>query len=122
MTTIDDRIRGALSADDQAFLEGLDQEPGMFAQAGDMFRGSMARWTVLVYVMAIVFAALGAWAIMRMFAAPDLREQLLWMTGVIWCALVIAMIKLWAWGRMQRLGILRELKRIEVRIAQIERR
>lgn len=117
---MDDRIRAALSAEDEAFLAGLEQEQGLFAQQSAMFHGPMARWTVLVYVMGLVFAALGAFTIVRMFAAPDTRELILWTAAAMFCGLTITMIKLWAWSRMQTLSILRELKRIELRVARIE--
>jgi len=121
MTAIDDRIRDALSADDQAFLDGLEQERGLFAQASDMFYGPMGRWTILVYVKGAVLAGLLIWSVMQMLEATDLREQLIWMTAVLLSGLTIAMIKLWAWGRMQQLALLRELKRIELRVARIEK-
>jgi hypothetical protein len=121
MTGIDTRIRAALSAEDEAFLEGLDHERGLFAQVGDMFRGPMGRWTMLVYVMGVAVTALGAWTVVQMFAATNTRELILWTAAALTCALTISMIKLWAWGRMQTLAILRELKRIELRVARIER-
>jgi hypothetical protein len=117
---MDDRIRAALSAEDEAFLAGLDHERGLFAQAGAMFHGPMARWTVLVYVMGLAVTGLGAWTIMRMFAATGTRELILWTAAALGCGLTISMIKLWAWSRMQTLSILREIKRVELRLARIE--
>lgn len=122
MANVDDRIRTALSAEDQAFLDGLDHERGLFAQIGDTFRGPMGRWTLLVYAMALLLTGLAVWIVMQMLAAPDTRSLILWSSAAwaVWIA--ILGIKLWSWGRMQTLSILRELKRIEVRVAQIEGR
>ena len=41
MTSVDDRIRAALSAEDEAFLKGLDDERGLFAQIGASFHGTI---------------------------------------------------------------------------------
>jgi hypothetical protein len=122
MANVDDRIRSALSAEDQAFLDGLDRERGLFAQIGDTFRGPIGRWTLLVYVIALLLTGLAVWIVIQMLAAPDTRSLILWSSAgwAVW--LSILGIKLWSWGRMQTLTILRELKRIEVRVAQIEGR
>lgn len=122
MNDTDARIRAALSAEDTAYLEDLSRERGLFAQARELYRGPMARWTALVSVAALAFTALGAWTIYRMIQAPDPREEILWLAATCGCALTIAMIKLWAWSRMESLGILRELKVIELRIARLEDR
>jgi hypothetical protein len=122
MTDTDTRIRAALSAEDQAFLDGLDHERGLFAQVGDMFHGPMGRWTMLVYGMAIALSALGAWTIVRMFEATTTRELILWTAAAAAAWSAVSAIKLWAWMRMSTLTILRELKRIELRVAQIDGR
>ncbi len=71
--------------------------------------------------MALVLALIGAWALFNMFAAADARTLLLWSTLVIAVLIATGMIKLWIFGRMNLLTILRELKRIELRLAQLER-
>jgi hypothetical protein len=120
MNDADARIRAALSAEDEAFLAGLDRERGLLAQVGDMFRGPIGRWTVLAYVMGVAVTALGAWTVVKMFAATDMRALILWTAAALTCALMVTTVKLWAWSRMQTLSILRELKRIELRVARIE--
>lgn len=122
MASVDERIRGALSAEDEAFLEALDHERGMFQQMGDSFRGTIGRWMWVVFLFAFAFTGLGFWAVTRMLAATDVRETMLWMGAVGLAALAIAMLKLWIFNRMNTLTILRELKRIEVRVAGLERR
>ncbi len=119
---IDERIRGALSAEDQAFLQSLEQERGVFRQIGDSFHGTMGRWMWLVAIFMIAFTGAGLWAITKLFAATDTRAMILWFgaAAMAWSAVVA--IKLWMWSRLHTLTILRELKRIEVRVAAIEAR
>lgn len=122
MTSIDDRIRGALSEDDKAFLASLDREPGMFRQIGDTFHGPIGRWMVLVTVGGLAITAVGVLAVVKMLEAGDTRSLILW-TALAWAALsAVTAIKQWTFARMNTLSILRELKRIELRLADAGRR
>ena len=47
MTQDNDRLRAALEADDEAFLNSLEKERGLFAQIGETFRGPMRTMTVV---------------------------------------------------------------------------
>ena len=122
MSKFDERIRGTLSADDAAFLRSLDEEAGLLRQAGDTFRGPMGRWTIVVYLGGAGFALLAGWAVMEMLAAATTRELILWFAVAAFAWIAVLGVKLWAWGRIQTLSILRELKRVELRLAAIEGR
>jgi hypothetical protein len=120
MTDTDRRIRDALSADDEAFLDSLDKDRGLFVQIGEMFRGPMRWLTVAVNLLVLAATAVGIWAIVKMLGADDTRALILW-AAFGWAAWTIQLaLKQWLWDRMNTLGILRELKRIELRIARLE--
>ena len=54
MTDLDNRIRTALSADDEAFLNSLEKERGLFAQIGESFRGPMRFMTIVANVAVLM--------------------------------------------------------------------
>lgn len=122
MTAIDDRLSAALDADDEAFLRELDKERGMFAQFGDTLNGPLAGWTKLAFAMTFPLAIAMFICAWKMFTVDDLRVQMLWTTGAIVSSIGVAMLKQWFFERMNLLTTLRELKRIELRIARIEDR
>ena len=118
----DEQLRRDLSDDDREFLDSLDDERGMYAQIGDTFRGSMRGWTAFAFVLSLSFFAGCVYMLIKLFGTPPLNEALLWLAGFIWMSLGVAMIKMWFWLRMHQIALLRELKKIELRVAQISAR
>lgn len=122
MTSTEERIRASLSEDDEAFLRRLQTERGLFAQIGEMFRGPMRWWTVAVNVFVLAATAAGIWAVVRMLGAESTRGLILW-AAAAWAAWTLQItLKQWLWHRMHTLSVLRELKRLELRLARLEDR
>jgi hypothetical protein len=119
MSDIDNALRRGLSADDEAFLKRLDEQ-GMFAQMSATFQGPMRLWTWFAFAMTFAFFALFLYAGWQALTAEAVRETLLWSVGALWFSLAIAMLKLWLWERMNHLAMLRELKKLELKIAQLQ--
>ena len=121
MTDIDDRIRGALDADDRAFLASLDSR-GLFAQIGDTLGGPLAGWARLVAAIAIVLALLALFAVWKLVTAQGSRELVLWATAVIVVVIAQGFTKDWLFSRMNMFAILREVKRLQVQVAMLHER
>ncbi len=122
MTEVDTRLRAALDADDQEFLNALDSERGLFAQVGDTLSGPLGGWAKLVFVVAFVMAMVMFYTIYRVTIAETDREFFVWALGALAALISTGMIKQWFFERMNLMTVLRELKRIELRIARIEER
>ena len=122
MTDLDNRIRTALSADDEAFLNSLEKERGLFSQIGESFRGPMRFMTIVANVAVLIATAIGLWSVWKMFDADTTRGLILW-AAAAWAAWTMQIgLKQWIWSRIQTLSVLRELKRLELRLARIEER
>ena len=120
MTGFDDRLKQALDADDEAFLRELDRERGLFAQIGDTMNGPLGGWARLVAVASVVLAIWMAVTIWQMIVADDQRALILWTAAALAAFIAQGMVKQWFFERMNLIAILRELKRIELRVARIE--
>jgi hypothetical protein len=120
MTRIDTALKGALDADDEAFLRQLDSDRGLFAQIGDTMKGPLGGWAKLVAFNSTLLVALMAVAVWQMIVAPTDRSLILWTAVALGALFVQAMLKQWFFERMNLLTLLRELKRIELRVARIE--
>ena len=122
MTQENDRLRAAVEADDETFLNSLEKERGLFAQIGETFRGPMRTMTIAANVAVLIATAVGLWAVWKMFGAASTREMILW-AGAAWAAWTLQIgIKQWIWSRVNTLSILREMKRMELRMAALEAR
>lgn len=120
MTTIDDRIRGALDADDRAFLASLDDSRGLFTQLGDSLGGPLGGWAKLVFALIFVMAGAMFYCVWQMFTAGELRETVLWATGTVVLVMSTGFLKDWLFSRMNMFTILREVKRLQVQVAILE--
>ena len=122
MTDFDDRLRTALDADDEAFLSELESERGMFAQIGDTFSGPLGGWAKLIFVILFPMSGFMFYAVWQMFTVEGTREIILWSIGALATVIAVGLVKQWFFERMNLMAVLRELKRIELRIARIEER
>jgi hypothetical protein len=64
---------------------------------------------------------LAVFAAYRFFQAEATQAMIAWATGFLWFSLWVAMLKIWFWMEMQRLPIMREIKRLELKIAELSR-
>ncbi|MBO9576047.1 MAG: hypothetical protein J7494_09945 [Sphingobium sp.] len=122
MSQLDERLKGALDADDEAFLRRLDEERGLFAQFGDTLAGPLGGWAKLALVNSIVLVAVIVFAVWQMIAAPTDHALILWTAAFLAAFVAQGLLKLWFFQRMNLITVLRELKRIELRVARIEER
>ena len=118
MRTFEDRLMTSLNADDEAFLKELEDDVGMFQQMGMTFSGPLRYWTAFAFIISFLIFALSMWAGYNMLQADSVKMVVLWGALFGWASLGVAMLKIWFWMRMNHLSILRELKRIELRLVK----
>lgn len=118
MTNFETRLKEGLSAEDEVFLKNLESGESLIGQLGATFSGPMKFWTGFAFVLSFVLFGIAVWAGFRMYAAAEPREMVFWLAVFIFGMLAVSMIKIWFWMRMNHLAVLRELKRIELRIVR----
>ena len=112
-------LRDTLAEDEQALTARLG-EPSLLDMVVDVYRGRL-RWLVWVtMVVTAVFFGLGIYCAVRFFQAPELREMIQWGAGFFFCMTAVMANKIFAWMEMERGAIVREIKRLEVRIVQMQ--
>jgi len=117
MSGLDDDIRRALAGEERSY--DLDREEGVFRQMAGLFHGKMRWMAIVATIESVVFVVLIVLAAIRFFQTDDAKGQILYATCVVLLALLLLLVKLWGWMQMNRYSILREVKRLELRVMQL---
>ena len=122
MKDIDRKIREALAEDDAELFDKLGaQEPLPEMMAG-VFRGRPLWLTVIGQVFIFAFLGIAIWSVFRFFDATAVRDQIFWAAAFLYSGISVAFLKIWFWLEMQKNSVIREVKRVELQIAQLARR
>ena len=118
MSDLDRKIHEALATEETEFsLRAI--EPPLLEQVIDTFRGR-SRWLI-----AVVFAMVLAWMVAagifayQFFQADGTRAMIAWASGYGLSMLCIAMLKIWYWIELSKIVVLREVKRVELRVVRL---
>lgn len=121
MNDVDDKIREALRREDAELLEHVQKDSSLHEVLIETFRGKYRWLNTMAAVWTFVALALAVFAAYQFFQAQGTQAMIAWATAFLWFSLWVAMLKIWFWMEMQRLPITREIKRLELRIAELSR-
>ncbi len=116
---IDDMIREALSEEEAELFDRVFDEPSVFELVTGMFRGKMRYLAMLAIVMGIFFMLVGIFSLLRFLAATDVAEMLRWGALMFFSLAAVMGMKIWHWMEMQRHALTREIKRLELQVANL---
>lgn len=120
MTQFDDALARGLSADEEEFMRDLEDGRGLFQQLGATFQGPLRFWTLFGGFVIFMATGLGLYSVWKLFQAETTRGLILW-AAAGWASWTVQIaLKQWVYDRMATLTILRELKKIELRVARLE--
>ena len=120
----DHDIKDALTKADWAEDFDADRDQTFRQMLAGTFKGRTRWMTVLVYIYIFAFTALMVVSIVSFFESgqTDTRSHILWATGFLMSALFVTFLKLWIWNIMNRNAIAREIKRLELCVAELTER
>ncbi len=118
MSDFETSFKQSLDADDEAFLKDLENGEGLFKQLGATFSGSMKFIMVFGFILTFVMFGAAIWGIYQVSQAETVKEMFLWFGLFIFGTMGVSMLKMWFWLRMNHLVVLKELKRIELRLVK----
>ncbi len=118
---IDELIKQALSEEEAAFYEELD-EPNLFEKLGEVFKGKLGWIVIMMNIVSLAALSFAVYFAIQLFNTDDTNMLIKFSLGIIFCALMVSMLKLYVWQQMDKNDILRELKKIEFRISALSNR
>ena len=91
-------------------------EPNIIQEVLGTFRGRRCWMAVYVFVASFLSFLVAIWAGFRFYNAPSIAEQLQGGGLTLLLVLMVCLMKVWFWLEMQTNRVLRELKRLEIRL------
>lgn len=119
MSTLDDKIREALNKEDDADPALFPDEQSVWTQWFSVYQGRNRWINILATVYTFAFVGLAVWCAVAFFRAETTRGMLAWGFGFLACVLAVGNLKLWIWMQMDKNAVLREVKRLELRLAML---
>ena len=116
MGTIDEEIRKALEEEDQQALVQIDDEATLFEIVGMSFHGKRAWITFYMWAMGFIAFIICVYCFLQVGETSEVMDALMWTTGIIVSLFICAIIKVISWTHMQKLELMREIKRLEARV------
>jgi uncharacterized membrane protein YbjE (DUF340 family) len=89
------------------------------SMVSDFYSRKMLSTAILVWVWAIIFFAGAAYCAFQFFKTDETQSQIMYAAIFIPCVLGIGFMKVFAWEMVHRHSIKREIKRLELRIAEL---
>lgn len=115
---LDERIQAALGAED-AKLYGGSNEMSLMEGVAASFKGKQRGWVMLIWPMTFLMFAAGVFCVVRFFMTDDLGARMAWGLFAVYFIHAVAMLKMWYFMEMNKLNVLREVKRLEVAVASV---
>lgn len=115
MNDIDQKIQAALRG--QTGGNALVAEPNLAEEVIVAFRGRYRWLSTLVFAWSFVLFLGAVWAAVRFYGAETVTMQLRWGGLALLLILMVSFIKVWFWLELQSNRVLRELKRLELLLA-----
>jgi len=122
MSKIDDLINETLSEEDERLLADYGSEPGYFTQAFGLFRGPLSWVMWLVMICNVLIGVFAIWAIWQAMTAAAVIEAVRWGIGAIIGVQLVTFLRGFMGDHFEANRVLREIKRIELRLVRIESR
>ena len=114
-----DEIRNALEANGDYDLGRGETLRHMLAES---FKGKTRWMAIIAAVYIVAFGALMVYAGVMAFLVDSLEELIMYVALFLVAANITAILKLWFWMMMNRNSVLREVKRLELRIVELAAR
>ena len=95
------------------------KEEGLLAMGRDWFSRKMLSTVLFVWAWAIPLIALAVYSAIKFFETNQTREQIMYAALFIVSAQYVGGMKIFAWQMLHRRSIARNLKQVELRVAEL---
>ncbi|MEN6335247.1 MAG: DUF6768 family protein [Phycisphaerales bacterium] len=86
---------------------------------GEFYSRRMRSTAVLIWMVGMAFLIGAILCAVAFFRADQIRDQILYATGFLAFVNLLGLVKAFAWQMVHRNSLAREIKRLEIRIAEL---
>lgn len=123
MTSIDEKIKQALSDEYNEIIAENDKiDANPFKQMGASFNTRMKWMYVLVMVFSVAFAIFSFYSIYQFYYETETKRLIGWAVAIVVSIFLTQVTKMWFWGELGRNRVIREIKLLELQLAQVIKR
>jgi len=95
------------------------REDTVWSMVGDFYNRKMLSFVILLWVWAIIFIVGSVYCGVQFFKAEQTKYLIMYAAVFVCFVHGISLIKIFAWQIIHRNGLKREIKRLELRIAEL---
>ena len=105
----------------QIFEETYDEsrENTISSMLKDFYNKRMLSMIIVLWGWGLLFCAGAVYSAVQFFKDIEMKSQLMYVAIFLCCCQFLGLIKVFAWQIIHRNGLKREIKRLELRIAQL---
>ncbi len=96
------------------------KEDTLCSMLKDFYNKKMLFWIIILWVYFLVFLALAVFSGIKFFKTDQTRYQIMYAAVFVCCIQFFVLIKIFAWQMIHRNNIKREIKRLEIRVAELK--
>lgn len=119
MTSLDDRIKQALAKNESEQFQNLDRDLTTFQAMRETFRSKNSGLVTLVYLATFIMAGLMFWCAYLFLTSSELNDRVTYGFLMLVCVVSVIGKKTWVWMEMNRVTLMRELRRMELQLARL---
>lgn len=118
----DKLIRDAILKEEGELAHSLSDDQPITEMIIQNFRGRRLWLTLFPIGLSLLYAGLMVWSGYQFFESETTQSQIAWATGFLVFAISVGLTKIWIWGEWNRYSLVREIKRLELAIADLNKR
>ncbi len=95
------------------------RENSIWSMVGDFYNRKMLSIVIFIWAWAMLLVVGAVYCAVRFFGNIETKSQIMYATIFLVCCQFLALVKIFAWQMIHRNGLRREIKRLELRIAEL---
>jgi len=95
------------------------REDSIRAMLSEFYGRRMRATAAFIWAMGLLFFVLAVYSAVRFFDAVETRDQIMYAATFICSVYLLGLMKIFAWQMIHRNSIKREIKRLELRLAEL---